>query len=76
MKMIDFTSEKESYTHLKLMLIKIASMLNEDIAYTRETAFYDILKVIKHLEEYDKEINYVLKSSAYGDHLETPLKFI
>lgn len=74
MKMVDFTTEKESYTRLKLMLIKIAAMLNEDRAYTREKAFYDIMKAIIQLEESDIRIKDILRNSTYGDHLKSSLE--
>jgi hypothetical protein len=66
MDMIDYLGSKESYTHLKLMLVKIAAMLNEDVVYTREMAFNDVLKVIQKIEHYDTPIEADVTNSILG----------
>jgi hypothetical protein len=58
MDIIEFLSEKEQITRIKLMLIKTAAMLNEDEVYTKENAFQDIMKVLWELEELDDSFEY------------------
>lgn len=53
MDTIEYLQLKEQYTQLKLMLIKIAAMLNEDEVYNKEKAFQDVMKLIQKIEEYD-----------------------
>jgi hypothetical protein len=51
--MAEFLSRKEHVNRLKVKLIKIAAMLNEDEIYKREDAYYDILNAIDYLDEMD-----------------------
>jgi hypothetical protein len=63
--LIDYFQTKEEYTELKLDLIKIAAMLNEDEEYQKEDALKDVLAVVEKIEEFDVQIkdSTILKES-------------
>jgi GTP-binding protein EngB required for normal cell division len=59
--LIEYFQTKEDLTRLKLMLIKIAAMLNEDKKYSKNDAFEDILNMIEVIEENDVPMKIVRK---------------
>jgi hypothetical protein len=61
--MIEFLGDKEKLTCLKLMLIKIAAMLNEDEVYSKDMAFNDVMKIIQKIELFDKPILDIMTDS-------------
>lgn len=58
---IDHFQTKEDMTIIKLKLIKIAAMINEDEGYSKEKVFEDILAVIEEIEELDVPIGSIRK---------------
>jgi hypothetical protein len=52
-RLIEFFQTKEDFTRIKLMLIKIAAMLNEDENYSKKEAFEDIMDAIEAIEQFD-----------------------
>lgn len=60
-EVIDFFRTKEDLTHIKLKLIKIAALLNEDENYSKGEAYNDLLKAIKLIEDVDVPIKHILE---------------
>lgn len=50
-ELIYYFQSKEDFTRIKLMLIKIAAMLNEDKNYSKNDSFEDIMNLIEVIEE-------------------------
>jgi hypothetical protein len=54
--LINYFQTQEEYTELKLDLIKIAALLNEDEEYHKKDALKDVLAVIEKIEEFDIQV--------------------